>query len=209
MRKLIFVLSICFILGISTGCTAQKDGFKMHIQKAELTKEEKNIADLIDADISNAIFDFTVDETINAIQINTYKLKEDEWEMMSGGGGHVFNNSTGRLALGFENLAKGMRVALQGEDTNGSVTHTIPSTSKLENMGRATAYLSRDTEIIYEKEIPLVVQIFTTKNEISSYDVKYFNQPEEYQKLGYEHVYAVTVMFSQKTLSELDRISEK
>lgn len=37
----------------------------------------------------------------------------------------------------------------------------------------------------------------------------YFNHPEEYQKLGYEHVYAVTVMFSQKTLNELDSIQEK
>ena len=48
-----------------------------------------------------------------------------------------------------------------------------------------------------------MVQIATTKNEISSYDVKYFEMPREYGKHGYEHVYAITVMFSEKTVYEL------
>ena len=68
-------------------------------------------------------------------------------------------------------------------------------------MGSATSTLADRSDIAYEQEIPLVIQIITSKNEIHSYDVSYFEHPEEYTE--YEHVYAVTVRFSQKTVSEL------
>ncbi|MEG1829670.1 MAG: hypothetical protein RR309_09685 [Cellulosilyticaceae bacterium] len=193
-----------FVLGSFTACTSREIVPKMYINQAELTKEEKNIVNLMGTNLNNKIFDFTVDETIKAIQINTYKLQGDKWQVISGGGGHVLDDSEGRIALTFENIAKGMRTTLQSENTNSSVAHTIPTTDEFADMGRATSYLSNDTEIEYEKEIPLIIQISTTKNEISSYSVEYFNHPEEYQKLGYEYIYAVTVMFSQKTVNELD-----
>ena len=60
------------------------------------------------------------------------------------------------------------------------------------------------TEFVYEEEIPLAVQIITSKNEVVSYQVDYFNSPEEYEKYGYEGVFAITVRFSQKTVGELD-----
>ena len=60
--------------------------------------------------------------------------------------------------------------------------------------------LSEKKEIVYEEEIPLAIQIATSKNEISSYVVDYFYQPEEYEKFDYEHVYAITVEFSQNTI---------
>ena len=58
----------------------------------------------------------------------------------------------------------------------------------------------------YEEEIPLVVQIITSKNEVVSYQVDYFNSPEEYEKFEYEGVFAITVRFSQKTVGELDTL---
>ena len=70
-----------------------------------------------------------------------------------------------------------------------------------EGLGRTTAFLSERTEIVYEREIPLAIQISTAKNDVLSYNPSYFFQPEEYEKLDYEHVYALTVTFSQEPLS--------
>lgn len=56
----------------------------------------------------------------------------------------------------------------------------------------------------HEEEIPLAVQIITSNNQIMSYQVDYFHSPEEYEKLGYEGVFAITIRFSQKTVGELD-----
>lgn len=67
-------------------------------------------------------------------------------------------------------------------------------------MGIATSYLSEETKVVYEKEIPLVIQIMTSKNQVAAYGVDYFEHPEEYERHGYEEVYAVTIKFSQKKL---------
>jgi len=50
----------------------------------------------------------------------------------------------------------------------------------------------------------LAVQVITSNNQIMSYQVDYFHSPEEYEKLGYEGVFAITIRFSQKTVGELD-----
>ena len=73
-------------------------------------------------------------------------------------------------------------------------------------MGIGTSRLTSMEEIEYEKEIPLVIQVQTNKNGVSLYDVEYFNQPEEYEKLDYEYVYAVTIRFSEKSIKELESI---
>lgn len=40
------------------------------------------------------------------------------------------------------------------------------------------------------------MQVITSGNNVVSYQVDYFNSPEEYEKLGYEGVFAITVKFS-------------
>lgn len=49
-----------------------------------------------------------------------------------------------------------------------------------------------------------MVQVITSKNEIVSSILDDFYSPEEYEKLGYEGVFAITIRFSQKTVGELD-----
>ena len=125
--------------------------------------------------------------------------------METGGGGQAFSDTKGRIALGFERLDEGMRVAIQSEHTGGSTEYQSERNEDLEEIGSfATSILSEKTEFNYEEEIPLVVQVITSKNEIVSYQVDYFNSPKEYEKLGYEGVFAITIRFSQKTVGELD-----
>ena len=203
MKKL---LSVMLIMGVFTALTLDKREAKMNIDKAELIDKERKIVDLIDEDLSNTIFDFNVDQTIESIQFNTYKLNDDKWNKISGSGGYAFREDNGRIALNVEELTDEMNIALQSEHTNVSVNHTILLTDKLNNMNKVTAYLNHDMEIEYDKEIPLIILAFTIKNEISSYNIKHFNSPKEYKRLGYDYAYAVTVTFSQKTLSEFDRL---
>jgi len=176
----------------------------MYIEKAELSQKEEDIAKLLGDNSDQLIYDFRLDDTVQSVQINTYRLTDGEWRMISGGGGQQFSDEKGRLALDFENIAEGLRVALQSEHNSGSTKYSSEPAEEFAGMGRATSMLSDLTEITYEKEIPLVVQISTAQNSINSYNVDYFFSPDEYQKHGYEHVYAITVLFSQKTVGELD-----
>jgi len=192
---------ICMVGCSDTPETANK----MYIEPAQLTEEEEQIAALLGLNTKQCIFDFVLDDTVQSIQVNTYRLMDGEWKLETGGGGQAFSDAKGRIALGFERLDESIRIAIQSEHTGGSTEYKSERNKDLEEIdASATSFLSQETEITYEEEIPLALQVITSKNEIVSYTVDYFNSPEEYEKLGYEGVFAITIRFSQKTVAELD-----
>ena len=77
------------------------------------------------------------------------------------------------------------------------------SAGKLEELGvycSSPDVLEEKTEIVYEKEIPLVLQIVSSGG-ISAAPVDSFYNPEELISHGYDKVMAITILFSQKPLS--------
>ena len=206
MKKLmVIVLAIVGMLNMAGCAEKEKNEGKMYIEPAQLTEEEEEIASLLGLNTEQRIYDFTLDESVQSIQVNTYRLMDGEWKLEAGGGGQAFSDTTGRIALGFERLDEGNRIAIQSEHTGGATEYNSERNEDLNEIGSfATSVLSEKTEFEYEEEIPLAVQIITSKNEVVSYKVDYFHSPEEYEKLGYEGVFAITVRFSQKTVAELD-----
>lgn len=193
-------LSVLFVL-LALLLSACSDGAApaMYIQPAELTKEEEAVAKLLGLDTDQHLFDVVLDGTAKAVSIRTYELVDGSWELLSGSGGMSLkeNAAKGRMAFGFEDLRGKLREAIQfGEDFT-AVTYRSPEEKAL-TLGRATAFLSNRTEIVYDQEIPLAVQVSTSKDGVVSYDPEYFFHPEEYAKHGYEHVCALTVTFSQE-----------
>lgn len=208
-------LSIClFALSILmlTACSSKvidKKIEEMYIQKAELSMEEQAILDLVGQKDFPYIVDFVVDDNVKSLQINTYELENGDWEIISGES-RVFEDNYGRIALTFDNIGKGMRIAVQSEHERGSNSYRADIKFDFKGMGTATSFLTDKIIVEYEKEIPLVIQIHTKKNQISSLNPEYgFYEPEEYKTLGYEKVYAITCMFSQKLVSELDELYKK
>ena len=206
MKKLIVLMLAMVGLLSMVGCSdIEKTAEKMYIEPAQLTEEEEKIAALLGVDTQQKIYDFVLDETVQSIQVNTYRLMDGEWTLETGGGGQVFSDAKGRIALSFERLDEGIRIAIQSEHIGGSTKYDSERNDDLNEIGNyTTSILSEKTEFAYEEEIPLAVQIITSKNEVVSYQVDYFNSPEEYEKFGYEGVFAITVRFSQKTVGELD-----
>lgn len=206
MKKLIVLMLAMVGLLSMVGCSdIEKTAGKMYIEPAQLTEEEEKIAALLGLDAQQKIYDFVLDETVQSIQVNTYRLMDGEWKLETGGGGQALSDAKGRIALSFERLDEGIRIAIQSEHTGGSTKYDSERNKDLNEIGNyTTSILSEKTEFAYEEEIPLAVQIITSKNEVVSYQVDYFNSPEEYEKFGYEGVFAITVRFSQKTVGELD-----
>lgn len=178
--------------------------YSVYIQPAELTEEESAIAKLLGADTDQHLFDVVLDGTAKTVRVNTYELVDGTWALLTGGGGMALKEGAkeGRMAFGFEDLRGEYREALQFGSDFTAVSYGSPEEAAAgEGLGRTTAFLSERTEIVYEREIPLAIQISTAKNDVLSYNPSYFFQPEEYEKLDYEHVYALTVTFSQEPLS--------
>lgn len=206
MKRLIALFFVITAMICIVGCSDTPEKVnKMYIEPAQLTEEEERIAALLELNTKQRIFDFVLDETVQSIQVNTYRLIDGEWKLETGGGGQAFSDAKGRIALGFERLDDGIRIAIQSEHTGGSTEYKSERNEDLAEIGGfATSILSEKKEFNYEEEIPLAVQVITSKNEIVSYQVDYFNSPKEYEKLGYEGVFAITIRFSEKTVAELD-----
>lgn len=209
MKKIVIsFVAIVFILSLAS-CSNTTKKPNLYIEKAQLTKQEESIAKLLGSDNEHRIFDFKLDDSVKSVRINTYELKEGSWKQETGFGSQAFLDNKGRLALDFDNLASGIRIGIQSENHNSGTGYSMDVTEDIPGMTRSTTILDDLTEIIYEQETPLVFQISTNKNAISSYGVESFFTPEEYDKYGYEHVYAVTIQFSQKTVEELDVINQQ
>ena len=195
-KRALLLACCCLLLVFCTACR-KTQAPAMFIEPAQLTDKEKDIADLLGLGKASILYDFTLDDTVRSMQINVYELIGGEWSLMAGGGGQAFTDTQGRIALGFESLAQGMRIAVQSEHSGGSTTNEREDDSGAAPMGMATATLAEKKEITYAQEIPLAVQIHTAQNEVHSYTPDSFFTPEEYEKHGYEHVYALTISFSQ------------
>lgn len=200
MRKFFPIFLVLALIFFLCGC-GKSSGPAMYIQPAQLTEEEQNIAKLADLNMNSTLFDFHVDETVRTMDIRAYELIDGEWDIFYGGGGQTLTGTEGRIYLDFDRIAEGIRVAIQSENLNGSDSWKAIVEDEPAGTSRATSLLSQQEEIVYGQEIPLAVQIVTTKNEIRSYDPSYYFHPEDYAKYGYEHVYAITVLFSQEPLN--------
>lgn len=200
MKKVFALLALLAL--ILCGCTAQAAP-EMYIQPAELNEEEEAVAKLLGADTDQHLFDVALDGTAKKVRTAVYELADGEWHVLSAGNMALNEGSKkGRMAYGFEDLRGECREAVQFEKDFTAIKHSSPDDlDDPEGLGRTTSFLSNRTEIVYGQEIPLAIQINTSRNEVLSYDTEYFFQPEEYEKYGYEHVYALTVTFSQEPLS--------
>lgn len=196
---LISILTVCIV-----GCSTTTKKPKMYIGEAQLTEKEESIVELLGANIGQVIYDFQLDKNIKSMQVTTYRLIDGTWNVITGGGGESFLDSEGRITFDFENLAEGLRIGLQSEHSGNSTKYSIEPEEKLSQMTRSTSTLNDITEISYEQEIPLVIQISTSQDIIRTNGVDGFFTPEEYEKNGYEHIYAITILFSEKTVQELD-----
>lgn len=206
------VLAALMALGLS-GCGADdskdKDKDKdaaMTIAPAQLSEEEQNLARLLALGMeSYHIFEFQVSGA-QSFQFNTYELVDGDWSRIQGGGGAVLDAESGRIALTFGKITDGVRLALQREDGRFTATSYQPEPGDdVSGMTFATSALDGTQTIELEQEIPLVLQVATAKNEVRMYQVDYFGMPRELAKHDYEHVYAITVVFSAKSVGDLSQ----
>ena len=198
MEKKLFIIMAVLALGFLTiGCSAQSSKIAMQIGPAELTEQESQIVKLMQGN-NNAIYDYTINSDIKSVSVVCYKLdKNGKWVVNNGESSYPVNSTSGRMALSFENLGDGFRFAVQESDNMVAGENTPAEKIDTKGMSSATSYASTES-IEYEKEIPLAIQVFTSKNEFCG--IGFFDKPEEYQKRGYEDVYAVTIKFSKNEL---------
>lgn len=210
MKRVLSVFMLAVSLLIFTSCKAKNpvEVKEKYIQKAELTKSEDDIVKLVGDYENQIMYDFNLDDKVQSIQISIYELKDNKWNSNIGRTSQEFKDIKRRLSLNFNNYFYGYKIAFLSENSSASIKFSTEKPQEPSAMGQLSSFLDNKAEITYDKEIPLVVQGVTSGNTMTAHTVDYFYTPEKYKELGYDRVYAVTVLFSEKQVSELNVIKE-
>lgn len=201
MKKAIsIILVVVFIFGL-TACGGKGNSVR-YIEVSKLTEEENDLVDLLNIDSRNLMYDFELDETVKTLQVNMYQLKDDGWKMFARDN-ESFKDESGRMALSFDKIIESYRIAIQSD----SNTRSSEQLTKVlnENYEVETSSLKERKEIEYEKEIPIIIQVLSSEEISDSIEIDSFYSPEVYEDKEYDSIYAITVMFSEKSINELDK----
>lgn len=203
VKKALYIL-LPFVMLFSL-CACNHGEEEMYIEPARLSEEEESLRRLLGPDAGHIdnIYDFALKDGVQTMEVNLYTLTEGKWEMLYGGS-QGFSDTEGRIAFSYGKLAEGVRIALQAEKKSGVNSYTPTLDEDFSTMSTGAASLAERTEIRYDEEIPVVLQIITSKTAIRTLSTEYFFEPDILEEWGHEHVYAITVRFSQKTVAELE-----
>lgn len=193
MKKNISLFLIITILLTLVGC--DKSNKKMTISATTLTENEESIIKLLNVPNDSKIFDYTLDDTVKSIIITCHTLNEDiNWEEQ-GAMSDDIKASSGRIGITIDD---GLQISI--ESGSNGISSIKPELTELLNQPMnytdATSWLS-ETSIEPDKEIPLLVKVYTDSNSIMSYDTTSYFNPEQLK--GNDLVIAVTVCFSTET----------
>ncbi|MBD5133712.1 MAG: hypothetical protein HDT38_04475 [Clostridiales bacterium] len=201
-RYISLLLAALLLLALAAcGADGKKDKkAAMTIAPVQLTEEESDLMELLDIDpAAYRIFDFDVDGA-QSVRLRAYELADGDWDCVVHGA-HGATDGEGRIALTFGKMTDGGRMACK--DGSGVFSQDfVMEPGDTSGMAFVTSTLSGSASVKLDEEIPLVLQIATSKSEFSTYGVEYFGMPRELVKGGFEHVYAITVTFSSKAASE-------
>ncbi len=195
LAALLLLLALLTLGACSRGAIAKP----MRLKAVELTKQEKNLFDMMKEDRTAALYDFLLDAPATAINVHAYELTADgTWSELEGlGSGLLPNAKRGRVYISFKHIWEGMTLAVQDDDGSASVRTKLPE-SKETQEPVATAVAAAEYDVVWEKEIPLALQIVAPGEQSVSLSVEYYDRPEELMNQGYSAVYMVTAKFSKE-----------
>lgn len=152
---------------MSLAACGEKTTETMYLAPAELTKEEQGILDLLEVTPDQfLIYDFSLEDGIEKLEVNLYELEDGSWKPLISGG-QPFEDTQGRIALSFTKLTQGLKVGVQSEHQNGATAYTRNPEEDEESSGCATVKLSEKKQVAWDEEIPLVVQVMTAKTKFT------------------------------------------
>lgn len=196
MKKIASILMILVATISLSTCANKESNENVNIPKIELaslTEEESKLLQLFGVDTTSKVFDYVVDGEAKSMEIKQYILDENlEWKEQGGSSGSI-ENLKGRISISINDNGT-LRIALQDKDGVGAWSSDPEPSEDMQSHAKATSW-ANSSNIVYNEEIPLAIQINTSSNEIASYGVESFFDTQRLK--GHDKVIAVTVTFSK------------
>ncbi|MDQ2088035.1 hypothetical protein RBH29_16530 [Herbivorax sp. ANBcel31] len=95
MKRIVTGIISIVMIGSVMACSNTANKPDMHIEKAQISEQEENIAKLLGLNIKQPIYDFKLDKNVKSIQINTYELTDGACNLVAVGGRKAFSDDNG------------------------------------------------------------------------------------------------------------------
>lgn len=186
-RALLLMLMLVALL--LTGCAQQKPAMYMEPSEVHPQRNES----------FQQSYDFRMDSSLKSVVMETWELKDGQWTDL-GGGRIGASLQEGQFSLSFDLLPKAVTYSVSGASYTYTVNKDFTVDATPADNRLYTTMLTQLQEITYETPIPMAIQMVTTKQDPQFIGVDFFHQPEKLASEGHDHVYAVTLTFSQTSM---------
>lgn len=204
MKKFAMAVLLAVLLCTLGGCKKEAEppiaSAKMILRPAELSQKETKIMQLLEDNNDAVIFDFVLDERVQSVEMTHHVREDGEW--MESTDAVALDSPKGRIAFVRNPEIQRLRTSVQTESGQTSVTTTWEQDERFKELGHGRASLNHEVKVEYGREIPVMLDFRTNKDEVSFVlsenleDLKAYYQDE-----GYEQINIVTVKFETEKLS--------
>lgn len=198
MKKFAMAVLLAVLLCTLAGCKKEAESpiasDKMIFRPAELSQEETKIRQLLEADDDAVIFDYVLDERVQSVEMTHHIRDDGKW--MEGVDTVALDSPEGRIAFVWNPENQQFRVSVQTESGQTSVATTWEQDERFKEMGHGRTSLNHEVKVEYGKEIPIMLDFRTNKDEVSLVLLENLEDMKAYyQDEGYEQLNIVTVRF--------------
>lgn len=212
IRAIVPFLLLLSITGCAAGNTSKAPDNTSYTQRntiymVDLTKEEKDIINLVGVKSNIDIYEYQLKDDYKAISIWLETYQEGELMSTRSRMDTQLTSDEGRLSLMVDKSSH-YKWTITNQGENGTSrsrfeTHNDFETNKDYSVGRGT--LNEPVEIMPDKEIILGTYLFDDGNGMSIYDNQYYAENPEVLS-EYDYVYLIKCQFSNKSIDESNTV---
>ena len=194
---------LCLMLLVFSMAACQNAS--MQIIPIELSQEEQEQSGWRDDPYQEKkLFDFSLNRKVQSVEVNIYEFIENEWQRLYSLQPINFSDQSGRMKLKFDCLADGAGIEIQGDPSHWAISYSSDEKLNMRNKMDSVSFLTEEKDIVYEQEIPLAIQVINS-SDLGNYfiqDIEAFYMEPSDIDFEYDHIYVITLMFSQEPAQE-------
>ena len=198
MRKKarLLCLALAAVLALLTGCGGQTPQAGSALGPYELSQDQEELLELLGLSDRVGVIKFTGPEEAAALSIDTYVLRDGQWQAT--GGGQISREEAGEPWEGLaaiqsrEDYSISLRVR-----TEGIASYTTDAAApESDPQGWALQFLDEETPIVLGEPAPVALFLYSGDGSLRTHALTDFAAPAAFDGEGLALVQAVTLTFT-------------
>lgn len=198
MRKKagLLCLALAVVLALLTGCGNQTPQAGSALGPYELSQDQEELLELLGLSDTVGVIKFTGPEEAAALSIDTYALRDGQWQAT--GGGQISREEAGEPWEGLaaiqsrEDYSISLRVR-----TEGIASYTTDAAApESDPQGWALQFLDEETPVVLGEPIPVALFLYSGDGSLRTHALSDFSDPQAFHGEGLALVQAVTLTFT-------------